>query len=149
MSKIYVFFKLIFTMANKRLLWPTDGLFLFQMASEEGGGSSHGLPKSEPNFRILKPTLNNKFGISILQLAFFISLLGSTLTLSGNAQILQILQCFVYFVEWQKLLQKRRRWRNYDRKGENMIFCLFCRVAKNYDEGGGICMPIMRYVGYI
>ena len=124
-------------MANKRLLWSTDGLFLFQMTSEEGG-SSHGLPKSEPNFRILKPTLNNKFGISILQLAFFISLLGSTLTLSGNAQILQILQCFVYFVEWQKLLQKRRRWRNYDRKGENIIFCLFCRMAKNYDKGGGI-----------
>ena len=24
-------------MANKRLLWSTDGLFLFQMASEEGG----------------------------------------------------------------------------------------------------------------
>ena len=145
-----LFFKAHFYHGQQEvLLWSTDGLFLFQMASEEGGGSSHEPPKFEPNFRILKPTLNNKFGISILQLAFFISLLGSTLTLSGNAQILQILQCFVYFVEWQKLLQKRRRWRNYDRKGENMIFCLFCRVAKNYDEGGGICMPIMRYVGYI
>ena len=123
--------------------------FFFRWHLKRGGGSGHGPPKSKPNFRILNPTLNNKFGISILQLEFFISLFGSTLTLSGNAQILQILQCFVYFVEWQKLLQKRRRWRNYDRKGENMIFCLFCRVAKNYDEGGGICMPIMRYVGYI